>query len=67
MLLVIEIVFSVPVISRIESIGVGRRKGAGGMGNRRWVKAPIWTQTAVLWAQYVTQAGAIHKEGQDCC
>ena len=32
MLLVIEIVFSVPVISRIEFIGVGRWKGAGVVG-----------------------------------
>ena len=38
MLLVFETVFSVPVISRIESIG------GGWVGSRRWGKAPIRTQ-----------------------
>ena len=51
-----------PVISRIESIGGGR----GRVGNRRWAKATIWTQAAVLCPQYETQTGRIHKGGQDC-
>ena len=37
------------------------------MGSRRQVKAPIWTQRAVLCLQYVTYTGRIHKGGQDCC
>ena len=73
-----------PVISRIESIGVGGWEGggrvgggwAGGrgvggrrerVGSRRRAKATIWTQAALLCLQYGTQAGRIHKGGQDCC
>ena len=60
-----------PVISQIESIGDGQVKGGWGgrwgqVGSRRWVKAPIRTQRAVLCLQYVTQTGKIHKGGQDC-
>ena len=65
MLLVFWIVFSVPVISRNESIG-GGRGWWGRVGSRRRVKAPIQTQRAVLCLQYVTQTGRIHKGGQDC-
>ena len=36
------------------------------MGSHRQVKAPIWTQRAVPWLQYVTQTGRFHKGGQDC-
>ena len=36
------------------------------MGSRRRVKATIWTQAAVLFPQYGTQTGRIHKGGQDC-
>ena len=60
MLLVFWIVFSLPVISRIESIGVGW------VGSRRWAKATIWTQAAVLCLQYGTRTGTIHRVGQDC-
>ena len=35
------------------------------MGNRRWVKATIQTQRAVLCPQCVTQNDTIHKGGQD--
>ena len=42
MLLVFEMVFSVPVISRIESIG------GGWVGSQRQAKATIQTQRAVL-------------------
>ena len=71
MLLVFWIVFSVPVISRIESIGGGQVGGGWGgwwgqVGSRRRVKAPIRTQRAVPCLQYVTQNGRIHKGGQDC-
>ena len=55
-----------PVISRIESIGVGRWEGGGGrrgrVGSRRQAKATIWTQAAVL----CPQTGRIHKGCQDC-
>ena len=37
------------------------------MGSCRRVKAPIRTQRAVLYLQYVTQTGRVHKGGQDCC
>ena len=36
------------------------------MGSHRRVKEPIRTQRAVLYLQYVTQPGRIHKGGQDC-
>ena len=36
------------------------------MGSQRRVKAPIQTQRAVLFLQYVTKTDTIHKEGQDC-
>ena len=64
MLLAFWIVFSVPVISRIESIGGGQVGGGWGGG---WeAKATIWTLAAVLCPQYGTQTGRIHKGGQDC-
>ena len=70
MLLVYWIVFSVPVISRIESIGGGRAGGEWGkrgrVGSRRRAKATILSQAAVLCPQYGTQTGRIHKGGQDC-
>ena len=69
MLLVFWIVFSVPIISRIESIGGGQVGGGGRrgrVGSRRRVKATIWTQAAVLCPQHGTQTGRIHKGGQDC-
>ena len=68
MLLVFWIVFSVPVISRIESIGGGRGLGRrrGRVGSQRQAKATIWTQAAVLCPQHGTQTGTIHKGGQDC-
>ena len=71
MLLVFWIVFLVPVISRIESIGggwVGGKWGRqrGRVRSHRRVKAPIRTQRAVPCPQYVTQTGRIHKRGQDC-
>ena len=62
MLLVFEMDFSAPVISRIESIGGGwvggSRVGGGGgwVGSYRQVKAPIWTQRAMLCLQYVMQS-----------
>ena len=69
MLLVFQTVFSVPVISRIESIGVGGREGVGGrrgrVGSRRRVKATTQTQRAVLCLQFVAQTDTIHKGGQD--
>ena len=43
--------------------GVGWRRGW--VGSRRWVKATIQTQRAVLCLQYVTQIDTIHKGGQD--
>ena len=55
-----------PVISRIESIGGGRKGGGGRVGSRRLAKATIWTQVAALCPQYGTQTGRIHKGGQDC-
>ena len=61
MLLVFQKVFSVPVISRIESIGGGR----GWVGSRRRVKATTQTQRAVLCLQFVAQTDTIHKGGQD--
>ena len=63
MLLVFQAVFSVPVISRIESVGGGGRRGR--VGSRRLVKATIQTQRAVLCLQCATQTDAIHKGGQD--
>ena len=53
MLLVFQVVFSAPVISRIESIGGGRLGGGWGgrwgrVGSRRQGKAPIRTQRAVV-------------------
>ena len=59
MLLVLGTVFSVPVISRIESIGGGQVGGGlggwwGRVGSRRQGKAPIRTQRAVLCLQKVT-------------
>ena len=65
MLLVFWIVFSVPVISRIESIGGGR---AGGGWGRGWqaeggLKQPFGLKQC---PQYGTQTGRIHKGGQDC-
>ena len=63
MLLVFQMVFSAPIISRIESIGgVGRREQ---MESERRVKATIQTQRAVLCLQCVTQTDIIHKGGQD--
>ena len=52
-------------------MGVGWRDGGWGgwwgrVGSRRWVKASIQTQRAVLYLQYGTQIDTIHKEGQDC-
>ena len=35
------------------------------MGSRRWDKATIWTQAAVLCPQYWTRTDTIHMEGQD--
>ena len=58
-------VFSVPVISQIDSIWVsGWEEGGVGWGrvwSHRQVKAPIWAQRAVLCLQYV-----IHEGGLDC-
>ena len=70
MLLVFQTVFSVPVISRIESIGGGRAGGGvegrrGRVGSRRRVKATTQTQRAVLCLQFVAQTDTIHKGGQD--
>ena len=36
------------------------------MGSRRRAKATIWTQAVLLYPQYGTQTGRIHKGGQDC-
>ena len=55
MLLVFQTVFSVPVISQIESI----RVGGGEAGGKP--KATIQTQRAVLCLQCVTQTDTIHK------
>ena len=66
MLLVFQIAFLVPVISRIESIG-GGRVGGGGVGSRRQVKAPLQTQRAVLCLQYAPKTYTIHKAGPDSC
>ena len=70
MLLVFWMVFSAPVISRIESIWGGWDGGKVGDGGRwganRLIKAPIQTQKAVLYLQYGTQTDAIHKGGQYC-
>ena len=66
MLLVFQTVFSVPVISRIESIGSGRA-GRGQVGSRRRVKATIQTQRAVLCLQCATQTDPINKGSQDWC
>ena len=69
MLLVFQTVFSVPVISRIESIGGGQAGGGGGrrgrVGSRRRVKATTQTQRAVICLQFVAQTDTIHKGGQD--
>ena len=70
MLLVFGTVFSVPVISRIEFIGSGWVGGVcgewwGQVGSRRWGKAPIWTQRAVLCLQKVTWTDTIHNGGPD--
>ena len=69
MLLVFQMVFSVPVISRIESIGGGQAEGGWGkqgrVGSRRRVKATIQTQRAELCLQCVTQTDTIHKGSQD--
>ena len=56
-------VFSLPVISRIESIGGGRVGGGrwGKVRSQRRAKATIWTQTAVLYPQYGTRTGTIHR------
>ena len=70
MLLVFWIIFSVPVISWIESIGGGRPGGVGGrrgqVGSQRRAKSTIWTQAAVLCPQHGTKTGTIHSVGQDC-
>ena len=55
MMLVFWIIFSLPEISRIETIGGG---WAG-------AKATILTQAAVLCLQYGTRTGTIHRVGQD--
>ena len=55
--------FSVPVISRIESIGGGGRQGR--VKSQRRVKATIQTRRAVLCLQCVTQTDTIHKGDQD--
>ena len=67
MLLVFWLIFSLPVKSRIESIG-GRRVGGGwGKAGAGWKsKATIWTQAAVLCPQYGTRTGTFHSVGQDC-
>ena len=68
MLLVFQIFFPTPIISRIESIGGGQAGGgwgeAGAVGKP---KATIQTQRAVLCLQCVTQTDTIHKGGQDWC
>ena len=67
MLQVFWIVFSVPVISCIESIGGGWAGGGWGeAGEGGKPEAAIWTQAAVLCPQHGTQTGRIHKGGQDC-
>ena len=44
-----EVVFSMSIITRIESIGGGRvREGWGRVGSCRWAKANIQTEMAVL-------------------
>ena len=61
MLVVFQIVLSVPVISWIESILSWRAEGEGEVGEGRKPKATIWTQITVLCLQYT-----IHRVGQDC-
>ena len=70
MLLVFQMFFPTPVISRIKFIGIGRVGGwwgeAGQVGSQRWAKATIQTQRAVLYFQSVAQTVTMHKGGQDC-
>ena len=71
MLLVFWIIFSQPVISRIESIGGGRAGGGVGGGGGGWeaegrLKQPFGLKAAVLSLQYGARTGAIHRVGQDC-
>ena len=70
MLLVFWIIFSLSEISQIESIEGGRAGGEWGrrgqVGSRRWAKATIWIQAAVLCLQYGTRTTTIHRVGQDC-
>ena len=67
MLLVFQMFFPTPVISRIESVlrgwGLGGRRGQ--VGSRRHAKATIQTQRAVLCLQSVTQTVTMHKGGQN--
>ena len=68
MLLVFQMFFPTPVISRIESIGGGWDGGGGRwgwVGSRRRAKATIQTQRAVLYLQPEAQTVTIHKGGQD--
>ena len=65
MLLVFRIIFSLPIISWIESIGDGQ-VGGGWVGSRRQAKATIWIQAAVLCLQYGTRIGTIHRVDQKC-
>ena len=75
MLLVFWIIFSLPVISRIESIGGGRAVGGGGrrglvggwVGSQRQANVAILTQAAVLCLQYGTRTGTIHRVNQNWC
>ena len=59
MLLVFQIVFSVPIILWIESIGGGQAGGRWGEAGGGWeaegrVKTTIWTQTALPCFQFGT-------------
>ena len=58
-------------MDRVYRGWAGRRAGgrwgeAGVVGGRRWAKATIWTQAAVLCPQYGTCTGTIHKVGHGC-